>query len=180
MPLDLHPSCKNRLTSFLAEKIRSLKVEHRRFLNYEDASGLNDADKILPAAGDVREKLNAFLDDNPFYEFVTDQITRTLNDTENWATAKTLEGLTSCSAFTDAEATAKHLTESFNSLPWQYALTFEMPETLAVELSSLVGQFSFADDVKLVLANEEFQEQHPLPKQAGALSGLLMIFTGCR
>jgi hypothetical protein len=52
-----------------------------------------------------------------------------------------------------------------------------MPETLAVELSSLVGQFSFADDVKLVLANEEFQEQHPLPKQAGALSGLLMIFT---
>ena len=78
MTLGLHPECKERLITFVAQALTAVLVQNGWYPDWASTGPLSKADAILPNAGPVRQRLNTFAEDDAFSEFARDHITRGL------------------------------------------------------------------------------------------------------
>jgi len=162
MPLKLQSECKARLVSFLEEHLPSLKIDRRRFVDYQSASNLDAADEILPKGGTLRARLADIIDDHPFFEFVVDTIGRKLLASETYSLESEAEPLRNHEAFANISVAAHHIVDAFDSLPWRYVHTFQMPKTLSEQLAPLVSEVRLSSTIRLIRADDDFISKHPL------------------
>src|SRR5260370_24247583 len=175
MPLKLHPECKARLVSFLEEQLPSLKVNRRRFVDYHSAASLEAADEILPKGGLWRARLADFIDVHHFFEFAVDSIGRTLLATETYRLESEAEPLGSHDAFMNMSLAAHNIVEAFESLPWSYVHTFQMPKALSEQLAPLLSEVGLSSAIKLIRADDSFISKHPLSTENDRINETLGV-----
>ena len=83
MSFELHPDCRRRLTERLAEALTAIRVEKGTFLDYHSTTVLSDLDSSLPR-GEVRQRLEQNVSENPFSDFVTGTLATELLKTQQY------------------------------------------------------------------------------------------------
>ena len=80
---------------------------------------LFETNKILPQTGPLRDRLVAYVDDNPFSEFVWDRLTTELWERDKYQSGKRGK-LVDIEGYADVDQVATRLLSQFESLPWHF------------------------------------------------------------
>jgi hypothetical protein len=159
MPLNVDPKLRKCLISFLEENLPKLMVNNGQFLEYHSMECLRAGDKILPTTGRLKNELNKLLNEEPFFEFTTDNIARTLLNTEKLSNKSSYIKLSALKAFLDISASAVSIIDAFDGLPFRYTHTFELPMKL---MDHLGPANKFTEQLRIIKPNEKFESEFPL------------------
>jgi hypothetical protein len=70
--------------------------------------------------------------------------------------------LVDIAGYGDPSAVAARLVTLFDTLPWEYTFTFELPEQLDSMLPASVRSYQLSPQVRIVRPNPEFSQEYPL------------------
>lgn len=180
MPLGLNKKCKDQLAVALTQALPEILVEHGMFVDRRScALAVMKADSVLPGKGVLRERLVEYIDDFPMIEFVYGALQVALSDADTYLAEDKLSKLNKISGFTDTDQLAQRLVTDFESLPWKYAHTTEIPDRIALGLAELGQKIDLSERVRLVLMDAATQEKFALThsdpkKQNRARRGTLL------
>jgi hypothetical protein len=163
MPLQLHQHLKVRLTELLAQAIGVMTADHGMFLDRR--SGLLQlfaAEEALPQHGELHDRLISYIDYFPLTDFVYDTIGRELRELDKFLGDVSSINLVEIEGYRDTSAVATRLVALFDSLPWEYQITFELPEQLASMLPATVQNYQLNPQIRIVRPDAEFTEEYPL------------------
>ena len=110
----------------------------------------------------MREILEQNVSGEPFSDFVTDVLSTELLKTQQYNEEQNPVPLTDIAAYRDRTAVAGRLVSEFQSLPWDYALTIEMPSGIGDALRGVIGH-ALSTSVCLLAPNEQFSTEYPSP-----------------
>jgi hypothetical protein len=142
MPLQLDQQLKDRLTELLTAAIPAISANHGMFVDRR--SGLVElfqAEQALPQHGPLHDRLITYVTDFPLIEFVRDTIGRELWELDKYLADVPSIKLVDIEGYGDPAAVATRLVAHFDSLPWEYEFTFELPEQLSPVLQSTVADY---------------------------------------
>jgi hypothetical protein len=122
---------------------------------------LFETNKILPQTGPLRDRLVAYVDDNPFSEFVWDRLTTELWERDKYQSGKRGK-LVDIEGYADVDQVATRLLSQFESLPWHFHIHIPMPESLSTILAENESSFPLCPSVEIVRATPEFRASYPL------------------
>jgi hypothetical protein len=162
MALNIHENCKQRLKQILLECLPSVVVKNKTFVDPMSTTALIPADSALPHTGDLHDRLDKYVGDRPVQEFVFEQLSRELDELGRYEENTTDENLTDLSQYADIEQTATRLIESLDSLPWNYTTTVALPLDFGTLFGSHLNSFSFSSNLRIVIADEGFEERFPM------------------
>jgi hypothetical protein len=180
MALELHKDLKARLVEALTRALPLMEVEHAKYFTSRSRYHLLNADNALPDHGPLREKLINFIDDFPMMSFVYDVVQAELLDRADYDGDAALKQLTDLAEYTDAKSVAGRLVEQFDSLPWLYVFSIEMPEALSKLFSAVVEEIQLSPSIKLTKAKQDWSEKYPLnskdEKRQSRIHGGALLF----
>src|SRR4051812_43728651 len=127
MTLNLHENLKSRLIETLTKTLPLVEVRNGMFINTGSRIALFEVNEALPQHGPVRESLVSFVDDLPLITFIYDVLQAELLDFDRYDSETPSQKLTEIKEFADPSALASRLVEQLDSLPWQYAVSIQMP-----------------------------------------------------
>jgi hypothetical protein len=171
MPLDLHPEARAALVTALSQELGKIEVEYNSYLRHESTTGLTRLDLIVP---NIRSKLGqriaAILGDEPFSDFVYDQLSILLHRRTFSSDAPPVP-LTALEGFEDPGQAADGLVAQFNSLPWSYSLFVKVPYEIGRRLSSEIqgNEFPIDETYRLVRFDEGSDEYPSWPNKRPSL-----------
>ena len=150
------------------------------FIERPSAMMLAIADHILPRNGKLHDRLLEYIDSFPLSEFITETIGQELWELDRYLSNTTVN-LTEIEEYTDVQALTKRLLDDFDSLPWSYELTIELPEALNNLLPAGSTVATLSPTVRLIRPSHTFIDAFPLAhpnkqrhsRLRGAESGLL-------
>jgi hypothetical protein len=167
MTLDLHPEARRALTTALAEELAILEVEYNTFLVRRSTAGLTRLDSILPSSNSkIGQRIAAILGDEPFSDFVFDQVSIQLHERTFDGESTTIK-LTSIEQFENATTVAEELVSQFDSLPWSYSLFDSIPYEIGLRLAAVMpeNEFVLNEKYRLVRFDEHDVEYPPWPSR---------------
>ena len=162
MALALHSECLSRLSEFVAQQLPKVRVEHRMFLDYTSTSSFRLTDTILPRTGKVRDSLRRYIGESPLAVFLEECIGRDLFEANEYAEDATAEPLISFPGYSNPGDVAKRLIDDFQSLPWTFVVSLELPSSLGREFRNLIGNFSLGSSLRLISPDSSFDDLLPL------------------
>jgi hypothetical protein len=163
MPLNLHPRCKQRLVEILAHGLPAITTKNGMFLERSSSFELlSEAEGILPTTGELRNTLMEYVDDFPVTDFIRDTLSLELYERDQYLGGSPSVKLVDIAGYEDANAIAQSLVDRFDSLPWHYKLTLELPSSVSQVLSPFVTELPLAHYMRLVRPNDNFGNIFPL------------------
>jgi hypothetical protein len=163
MTLNLHENLKSRLIETLTKTLPLVEVRNGMFINTGSRIALFEVNEALPQHGPVRESLVSFVDDLPLITFIYDVLQAELLDFDRYDSETPSQKLTEIKEFADPSALASRLVEQLDSLPWQYAVSIQMPHDVSEALSAVVKEsYQLSSSLRLVRATEPFGVEFPL------------------
>lgn len=162
MTLALNEECKVRLRNALAVGLKDVQVRHGMFLDQDSLIALLPAEPVLPQHGAARERLNYIFDELPLVDFVSGTISRELSELDEYKADVEREPLVAIQSFSDTAALAERLVAQFDSLPWQYTLTFKLPEPLSSLFEVERPGYDLDPQTRIARPIAGFGEQYPL------------------
>ncbi len=128
----------------------------------ESMGSIGDADEKVIPQGKQREALNAYLSESPFEDFVSLQLSQELLETQKYDSKKRLMKLSELPGYEDNQATATRLTQEFQSLPWEYVLSFPLPLQIGGTIRKAMENHPISDGIKFVVPDETFSTEYSL------------------
>ncbi|MDH3975512.1 MAG: HEPN domain-containing protein [Deltaproteobacteria bacterium] len=174
MTLKLHKDCKKRLKQKLEQQLVTIDVTNNQFIDRKSTNGFITAEEALPKHGHVKDQLESFIGEWPFYDFLYGFLSKELRDQQAYDSSVTVGKLTELESYSDIQATSERLVELFDSLPWDYKFTIEFNSCLSPIFTKGINQYKLSDTLSLVKADDQFIAEHPLKSGVeGIGSGLI-------
>ena len=118
MPLALHKVCTAKLVETLTNGLQNLRVKNGILLDdLSTAVAVFFAERALPATGRIREQMIEYVDHYPLMNFVKDQLSVKLQETQEYISEPDSIELAKLNGFEDSKLLAKYLVDEFCSLP---------------------------------------------------------------
>lgn len=172
MALGLNSKCHDRLKQLLAEKLADTEVDNGIFLDVKSAWGLRvAADKVLPTRGKVHDKVQEYIGEHPLFCFVYDTLSRDLSKSGSYSSEKAATPLQNLPNYTDLEAVAGRLVDDFESLPWSYLISFELPKSVGEPIRTAMGSYPLTSSLRVVTPNENYDSVYPMPPGIEEMGG---------
>ena len=162
MGLDLHPECLSRLNQFVAEHLPGVRIDHGMFLNYPSMLPLFPVQKILPRSRTLTESLQRYVGENALYTFLSESIARDIYEANQYSEEKEGPPLVSFPNYSNPAEAAKRLIDDFNTLPWTFIVSLEIPNPLGNTFRNTSGNFSLSDSFRLVCPDDKYTQSLPL------------------
>src|SRR5947208_1955903 len=138
MALQLHAKCKERLAEALSAALANVKIQYGEQIQFFCTPELFSIDKILPKDSEFRDQITSYVEEQAFFEFVfqtlAQELPRKLED--ELGAKKEPIPLIRIGQYGDLRAASQRLVDLFDSLPWKYRLSFNLPWTV----SGLLGE----------------------------------------
>jgi len=166
MPLDLKPQIKERLISGIVNIMSRVKVDKRLYINY-DSLRLSEFYELENKLTDptIRRNVNKWIGENYLYCFIIETITKKLRDKEEYDQSDGIL-LTTFEEFRDICEVAEQLINSFNTLPFQYLISFELPQNIGHQLQISIGNdLKLNETTKIIIPNHRYDEEYPLSSE---------------
>ncbi|EUC18617.1 hypothetical protein [Paraburkholderia hospita] len=161
MPLNLHEKCLEQMHVSLKEQLGKVEVRNGVFLESASLEPLTATQSILPQTGKIHEALQRYIGESSFLDFVSGNLSRELDETQEYSSERGSVPLSTIGKYADIEAVSKRLITSFESLPWQYSVAVAMPESFSRVFCSCIGQFVISDSVS-ILSGATMDAEFPL------------------
>jgi hypothetical protein len=161
--VNLHSACKTRVTELISKALSLIDVEHGKFVKRtsEGVVFLFLADRALPQRGALHDRLLAYVDENPFVEFVLDKLAAELRSAK--CEEAPVQKLITVSGYEHADKVATRLVNEFTALPNQYRLTFPLPRELWPCLPASENNWTLEPaSSRLVRTSKELSHSLPL------------------
>jgi hypothetical protein len=165
MSLELHKDCRRRLVEELSAALSGIFVKNGRFLDFDSVRCLSGIDSILPG-GKLRETLAQYIGELPFSNFVQGALSTELYKTQQYIAQNEPVALSETDNYHDLAKGAERLVEQFASLPWKYTMTAALPFGISDFFLRTVGQVDISMGIKIVISDEQFASQYPLPNSS--------------
>lgn len=163
MALDLHKDCITRLIESVAETLEKVRVNNKVFLNFDSILNLVGSDKILPEKGTVRDKLNKSVkEDLPLFYFLYESIGRDIYENGTYDSDAKESFLKELPSYGDLKAKAKQLIEEFNTLPWNYLISYELNASIGQQLRQFMGDHNLSQHLTLTCPTSNYDQTYPL------------------
>lgn len=162
MPIGLHSKCQDRLKQLLVEKLVHIRVDKNVFLNYQSTLGLASSNKVLPDTGQHHDKLQNYIGEDPLFDFVYETLSRDLYENGTYDPEKTATPLQEFPNYTDLKSVASRLVDDFESLPWSYLISFELPKSIGESFRGAISSYSLTSALRVVAPTEENDSLYPL------------------
>ncbi len=163
MALNLHPECRTRLVEKLVEGLPKIETQNGMFLDRESqVPALLAANQVLPKTGRLRDQLVAYVDEYPILDFVGETLSTELLERDQYLRDTPSIKLIDIEGYGDTQKVAQSLVERFESLPWQYTLSVELPADVSAVFSRLGAEFPLSDQMRLVCPTADFIARYPL------------------
>jgi len=160
MAVGLHPKLKEALVGALAETLPSVEVIRGIAVTSESSQRLRTLDSSLPKHGDIAEKLQRWISDQPFSDFLVGKInTELMDDVYEDGSNQPIAGVP---GWSDLGAKATELVEQFDELPEAYIVSISAPDGMEKYLEATNGELRIAGAVRIALATESFAHEHPV------------------
>jgi hypothetical protein len=173
MSLGLHPRCQTRLKQLLAEILTRVKVNHNTFLEFPSTLELLSAQAALPETGPVREQIEKYIGEDPLFSFIYHSLSRELLENGTYDSERTGTPLQEFHDYADLAAVAERLIDDFESLPWSYLISYELPKKVGEPLRRMVDSHSLTDSIGLVAPDETHERTYPFEEGRRLTAGLL-------
>ena len=159
MPLGLHADCLARLREVVADAIPRLEVQQGMFLTAESFGHLFTADAALEQRGAIHDRLLAWIGDTPASTFIYHRLNREILGVRRYLeqgvpASQPLQGLPS---FADAGAVAVRLVDEFESLPWDYSITFAIPKTFSALFATETRRVVLSERLAIVVPDGTYE-----------------------
>lgn len=158
----LHAECEKRLKQSLVENLSHIKVDNDIYLNFNSTMGLLSADEILPKTGKLRNRLQKYIGETPIFDFVFENLSRDLYENGTHNPDATGIPLQSIPKYGDLEVVASRLVDEFESLPWSYIVSFELPSNLGKPIGNAINTYTLSPPLRIVTPNDTFGSTYPL------------------
>lgn len=180
MPLNIHKDCRARLHELLTKALPTLKAENGMFIDRMSALGVAVADMSLPRTGILRDQLVEYIDEFPLVEFVLATLGKELWELDKFVSDGDLS-LSEIEGYSDPQAISTKLLDEFETLPWSYQFTIQLPETLNSILHPTLNEFRLSPTIRITRYTDNFAQTYPLdtgnPRRNQALEdGPLLSF----
>jgi len=173
MSLELNQRCKERLKEKLLEVLLQVEVENNFYLKPWVKYYFNSLEIILPQKGPLKDKLEKFIGDNPFSEFVYDYLSKELIKIDKYTANEKEKPLSSIPEFSDTSSLADNIIEAFDSLPWEYSISININNELTELFNKEIKEFSLSNSIKLITPNDTFTKNYPFVTKEGKKSETL-------
>ena len=163
MTIKIGDEDKEQMLATLAEGIGSALIEHDTFPHWPSfaLAGFN-SQYHLPSEGKNREFMEECVGEMPFVEFLVEKIRLELNDTRDFNGEISRKTLVGSPGYQDAHSVAARVISEFESLPWRYRVTVELPEKqFPVELFEN-GTIALGELASLNVPDLLFAQTNPL------------------
>ena len=160
MPINLHEGCKTRLKERLSEALTNAKVNNLSFVNRQSLFEVLEQESVLPTTGNVRDELESYISESPFFDFVYGSLSKKINEGQQYNNDHPEEPLSYLDEYSDLQLVAENLIEEFSSLPWEYAFTFKLGAPIAKYITEEVTQIS--PDIRVLNVGNELVNNFPL------------------
>lgn len=161
MAIELHPKCKTRLIEVLTKGLPKIRAKNGMFIDRLSVISIVAMDSVLPESGRVREQLD-YVDELPLTQFVVETLDMELWELDKFDGDRPLVNLFDIQGYSDATAVATRLLDSFQTLPWQYQLTFTLPDEIKMLLEPELYEFRLGPNIRLARPGKTFKERFPL------------------
>ncbi|MEW6615325.1 MAG: hypothetical protein AB1401_07665 [Thermodesulfobacteriota bacterium] len=162
MALGLHQECISRLIDSVAVKLTNVQVIKDIVLDTDSMMDIYDVDEILPTTGEVRDKLNQYVSELPLFDFIYETISRDIGESGTYNPDSEGILLNTLPGYEDLHAVASRLINDFESLPWSYLISLELPNNIRQQLREAVGYHEFDRNFRIVSSDETFDRTYPL------------------
>ncbi len=183
MGLNLHNNLKARLKEELAKQLPTIEVNNRSFLDRKTTAGFLLANEPLPKHGPITDRLESYIGEWPFYDFLYGQISKELNEEQQYDSSNPTCKLTDIEAYSNTAEASEKLVEQFNTLPWQYKFSIKFKPLFLPIFEGNSNKYELSDTVSLIKPDDSLISEFPL--QSGVegrdkglfSSGLLSMFS---
>lgn len=156
MALNLHNNCLEQLRTKLESALGQVTVRNNMFLD-DMPECLAELDTILPRTGAVHEKLQKYIGESPFLDFVTETLSRELFEQQAYSRSDS-KPLSEIEAYADIPSLASRLVDAFNSLPWQYTVTLPLPTAFSRIFGAHITNFDLSDSLSIRMGRSLIDE----------------------
>lgn len=160
MVLGLNQECRNRLAACLEEALREVVTRNGMFVERDSLSPLWAGDGILPAHGGLRSRIEEYVNDSPFSEFVEETLSRELHQLDQYQSNTPTVPLREIDPFKDTKQLAKRLVDEFESLPWEYEITLPLPKAATDYFPG--ERHDLSSEVSILPGSSGLAATHPL------------------
>jgi len=160
MSLGLHEGCRQRLIELLSICLPEFRVNNGSFLNRQSLKVMGSIDDSIPKQRDLTERLESYLSETPFFDFVYGYLSQEIYETQQFNSESTGIPLTSIPEYTDPTALAHRLVQSFEDLPRTYRITFKLNSTVSAHIPDKIYELS--EKMYLIRPDDEFTQKFPL------------------
>lgn len=174
MALDLHSKCSARLKEALAEHLANLRVNNRTFLEFESTAGILLAEQILPETGKLHHNLREYIGELPLFSFISDSLNSELMENETYDANSSNLPITSLDRYRDIKELANRLVQEFESLPWHYTVSLELPVEIGEHIKNATARFDLSSNLRIFCPVDDDDRKQPL--NSGIEKRDLMLF----
>jgi hypothetical protein len=161
MSINLHNNCKEELIKKLEQGLPKIKVKNRMFLDDVSLFEIFLVEQTLPQNGIIRQMLEEYISERPFYDFAYQTLSRELYENQKYESNSTLS-LSEIDHYKDLPSTASRLVAEFESLPWKYSLTLQLEGEFADIFSKNIKVFEISDSIKIFTPNDAVIREFPM------------------
>lgn len=104
--------------------------------------------------------LENFISETPFSDFVFGELSKELQDHQEFDSDSKVKRLIDLPAYSDVEVLADRLVQSFEDLPRRYRFTFKLNREVSQHIRD--QQFQLSDSIRLIRPNDHFEKEFPL------------------
>jgi len=177
MTIEIHSAKKAAIFDDLVARLPEMQVTNNKYLDLKSAINLFLIDQRLPKK--TRESAADLIDEHPLFEFITEYISSDLCDLNEWSDVPS-KPLIDISHFSDVEKYSSLLIDSFQSLPWSYTLSLEMPDVFLTALTDGENALVLSNRMRLIKVSDTFDNEFPLkspfPARERNMSPLSLLF----
>lgn len=179
MPLGLHADCLTRLREVVSAAIPRFEVQQGAFVTTDAMLHLREADAALPGSGPIHDRLLDYVGETPASTFIYQRLNREVLAEAGYrdTNAPAMQPLQGIPRFADAAAIAGRIIDEFESLPWDYTLSFPMPKAFSAVFATEPKTIALSDRFSIVAPDAAFEGAFPVPDPDYS-GGLLFPFTG--
>lgn len=162
MSLDLNQKCIDRLVEKIIEVLPEIMVKNNMIIISSSTYKIFSAEIILPQKGKLKIDLENYIGAAPFSDFVYEYISKQLSDSQKFDPDAIPLKLIELESYSNPEKIAQQIVEEFNSLPWEYTVSFKIDNEFGKIFNEKIKNYKLSESVDINSPDDEFINQYPL------------------
>lgn len=154
--------CADRIEELLSEALSKMEVKNNRFLTDSARLFLIPSNESLPKTGKVRQRLETYIGHLPIVEYISDQISKDLDERFEYDSNKPTSSLTDLDGYESPKETALRLVSEFQKIPERYKIILQIPSRVSEYFSLITDGYKFSDDFEIRFADQGFCDEFPI------------------